>query len=245
MRTFFVFVFILLSQSLLSQMVIPTTDYTSVGELDITYSKIRNFNALPEGQKKVENLSYADVLGSPFWDDNWNAAVFVLANGNIAKTQKAKLNLYTNEVHFVNAANMEMACENRQIRKIFFYKGMDTSKVTAVFESFAEAGDTKNIFYRVLNSGKLRLMEYKKVSIKEKEYNPLLGKKEYSFFSKTNYSLAIQEKIIPLKSLNPSGILSFIPDSNDYKDWIAQNNNKLKTESEIVSFFNYYNSKAK
>lgn len=245
MRILFLFIFILISQSLLSQMEMPKIDLTSVGELDISYSKIRNFNSLPEGQKKVENVLYADVKGSPFWDNDWNAAVFVLANGHIAKTQKAKLNLFTNEVHFVNSANIEMACENKEIRKILFFKGMDTTKVVAVFESFADASNTNNVYYRILNRGKLRLMELKKVLVKENEYNPLSGKKEYSFYSKNNYAIADEEKAIPIKSLNQSSLFSAIPESTDYKEWLKQNNNKLKNESEIVSFLNYYNSQKK
>ena len=245
MRIFFLFTFLLISQPLFSQMQIPKIDFTSVGELDVSYSKIRSFNSSPDGQKKVENLSYADVKGSPFWDDDWNAAVFVLANGSIAKTRKAKLNLFTNEVHFVNSVNIEMACENKEIKKILFFKGMDTTKVVAAFESFADASGTNNVYYRILNRGKIRLMELKKVLVKENEYNPLSGKKEYSFYSKNNYAIADEEKIIPIKSLNHSSLFSAIPESTNYQEWLKQNNNKLKNESEIISFLNYYNSRKK
>ena len=245
MRIFFLFTFILISQSLRSQMEIPKIDYTSVGELDVAYSKIRSLNSLPNGQKKVENVSYADVQGSPFWDNDWNAAVFVLGNGNIAKTKKAKLNLFTNEVHFVNSVNIEMACETTDIKKIFFFKGMDTTKVVAVFESFADATGTNSVYYRILNTGKLRLMELKKVLVKENDYNPLSGKKEYSFYSRNNYAIADEEKLIPLKSLNLSSLFSAIPESSDYKEWLKQNNNKLKNESEMISFLNYYNGQKK
>ena len=245
MRILFLFTFILISQSLFSQMEIPKIDFTSVGELDVSYSKIRSFNSLPNGQKKVENLSYVDVKGSPFWDNDWNAAIFVLANGNIAKTQKAKLNLFTSEVHFVNSDNIEMACENKEIKKILFLKGMDTAKVVAVFESFTDASGTNNVYYRVLNKGKLRLMELKQVLVKENEYNPLLGKKEYSFYSKNNYAIAEEDKIISIKALNQSSLFSAIPESTDYKEWLKQNNNKLKNAPEIISFLNYYNSQKK
>ena len=88
-------------------------------------------------------------------------------------------------------------------------------------------------------------MELKKVLVKENEYNPLSGKREYSFYSKNNYAIADEEKIIPIKSLNQSGLFSAIPESTDYKEWLKQNNNKLKNESEIISFLNYYNSQKK
>ncbi len=245
MRTLFVLTFILISQSLFAQSDIPKVDYTSIGELDGSYSKIKSFNSLPDGKKPVENLSYADVQGSPFWDKNWNAAVLVLANGTVTKTQKAKLNLYTNEVHFVNLFNVEMACDNKAIKKIIFFKGIDTSKVMAVFESFADPSGTDNVFYRSLNKGKVRLLELKKVSVKESEYNPLVGKKEYSFYSKSTYAISDDEKIIPLKTLNQSSLFTAIPKASDYSEWLKQNNNKLKNELEISTFLDYYNSQLK
>jgi hypothetical protein len=245
MRILFFITFILNCQSLLAQSDIPKVDYTSIGELDGSYSKIKSFNSLPDGKKPVENVSYADVQGSPFWDKNWNAAVLVLANGTVTKTQKAKLNLYTNEVHFVNLFNAEMACDNKAIKKVIFFKGIDTSKVMAVFESFANPSGTDNIFFRSLNKGKARLLELKKVSVKESEYNPLVGKKEYSFYTKITYSISDHEKIIPLKTLNQSSLFTAIPKASDYSEWLKQNNNKLKNETEITTFLDYYNNQHK
>ena len=88
------------------------------------------------------------------------------------------------------------------LKRFFFFKGMDTTKVVAVFESFADASGTNSVYYRILNKGKLRLMELKKVLVKENDYNPLSGKKEYSFYSRNNYAIADEEKLIPLKSLS-------------------------------------------
>ncbi len=243
MRIILLFVFAFVSGPVFCQVEIPAKDYTSPGDLDVAFSKIRTFHFEPEGQKKAENLSYADVQGSPFWDINWNTALFVLANGNLAKTEKARLNLFTNEVHFINAENIEMACENKLIKKILFFKGTDTTKPFALFESFPDASGANNSYCRVLNKGRIRLLEMKKILVQEKEYNPLLGKKEYTFYSKRNYLIAVEEKTTPLPSLNQSGLLKALPELSDYKEWLTRNNNKLKTEAEVISFLNYYNSK--
>lgn len=235
---------LLITVSVSGQMAIPSTDYTSVGDLDVAYSKIRNFNVLPEGSKNAGSLLYDDVMGTPFWDINWNAAIFVLPNGSLAKASKARLNLYTNEVHFINAENVEMACDQKQIRKIFFFKGTDTSKPIALFELHHDAKNPENSFYyRVFNKGNTRLAELKRAFVKEKEYNPLLGKKEYTFYSKKEYLLLQGEQITPLPSVSLSGMMNAMPDVANYKEWLKVNNNKLKNEDEIVSFLNYYNTR--
>jgi hypothetical protein len=115
----------------------------------------------------------------------------------------------------------------------------------AVFESFADPSGTDNAFFRSLNKGKCRLLELKKVSVKESEYNPLVGKKEYSFYSKSTYAISDDEKIIPIKTLNQSSLFTAIPKASDYSEWLKQNNNKLKNESEITTFLDYYNSQLK
>ena len=243
MRIFFLFIFIFITQSLFSQIEILKNGFNSLGEIDVAFSKI--INTKPVGQKKMESISYSDVQGSPFWNREWNAAIFVLTNGSMAKSLKAKLDLFVNEVLFVNSSNTEMSCENTQIKKIYFFKGTDTTTVMAVFESLLDVASHNNFYYKVLNEGKIRLLELKRVLVKENEYNPLVGKKEYSFYSKINYAIADNEKVIPIKSLNQSNIFSAIPQLEEYKEWLKQNNIKLKNELDITTFFSYLNSKEK
>ena len=53
------------------------------------------------------------------------------------------------------------------------------------------------------------------------------------------------EKIIPLKTLNQSSLFTAIPKASVYSEWLKQSNNKLKNESEISAFLDYYNSQHK
>ena len=57
------------------------------------YGSINFIDMSSLGQKKVENISYDDISGSAFWDNNWNSALFFLSGNKIVKVQKAKLNL--------------------------------------------------------------------------------------------------------------------------------------------------------
>lgn len=198
------------------------------------------------GQKKVENIAYDDIRGSAFWDDHWNSALFFLSGNRKAKVEKAKLNLYTNEVHFLNKNGTELSLENTTVLKIIFFKGTDTSTVLAVFESLPDSlSPTKISYYQVLNNGKFRLLILQKTILTESEYDPTLGKREHSFFTKTTYVIANDQKIIPIKSLNQSGIFAAIGASPETEQWVSQNKYKLKTETQVISFLNYCNSKIK
>lgn len=244
MRILFLISTSLICQSLFSQVEIPKNDLTSLGDIDVAYSKIKNFNALPAGQKRIDDISYTDVQGSPFWENNWKAAIFILTNGGVAKAAKAKLNLYTNEVHFIND-NIELACDNSQIQKIYFFNAKDTSKTEAVFESLPDLAAKSSVYYKVMNEGKFRLLKLTKVLLKENDYNAALGKKEYSFYSKVNYAVADGEKITPIKSLNKTGIFSAIPQAIENLDWLRINNNNLKNELDIIYFLIYLNAQVK
>jgi len=218
-----------------------TLDIAAPSQTGGNYGNISYVDVTTIGQKKIESFSYADVLGSPFWNDDWNTALLFLKKG-VVKVQKAKLNLYTDEIHFVDKSETERAVDNTDVKKVIFFKGADTTKILAVFEALPDSMSTNKLsYYQVLNKGKMRLLVLKKTFVKENEYNPTTGKKDHSFYYKTTYALANNANIFPVK-LNQSSILSVIPASADTEQWLKQNKNKLKNESEVVSFLDYYNS---
>ena len=61
---------------------------------------ITNSSAI--GDKKAKGLTYEDVEGTPFWNEHWNSALLYFKSGTIYTLPKAKLNLYTTEVHYEN-----------------------------------------------------------------------------------------------------------------------------------------------
>ena len=216
------------------------------GGMGGNYGSVNYLDVSTVGQKKVENISYEDVRGSAFWDDKWNAAIFVLSNNQAAKVRKARLNLYTNEVHFMDLSGTELALDNTQALKVIFFKGMDTTTVLAVFESLPDSlSPTKHSYYQVLNNGKFRLLVLQKNSVRENEYDPAVGKREHSFFSKTTYAIANDQNIISIKSLNQSNIFTAISASPEMEQWVSQNKYKLKTEAQVVAFLNLCNSQIK
>jgi hypothetical protein len=217
------------------------------GESGGNYGNIRYYDdASALNKKQTVMLAYADITGSPFWDDSWNEARLVLSTGVLIKVKKAKLNLYTQQVHFLDDNNTDMICQNNNIQKLIFLKNTDTTQVLAVFEVHPDVlkSSADVAFYKALNKGNFRLVELEKALIKDSDYNPLLGKKEKSFYTKKYYALASNEAISSLSSLNHENIFAVIKSNSDVDNWLYQNKNKLKKEADVISFLNFYNKQS-
>ncbi len=93
----------------------------------------------------------------------------------------------------------------------------------------------------MFNEGAIKFLELKKAIIEEKEYNPLVGAKEHAFILKESYAVANNNDVIKVK-LSQSSILPIIKPSSEAYQWLKQNNNKLKSVNEVISFLNYYNT---
>ena len=78
--------------------------------------RVTNVGAI--GDKKATGLTYEDVEGTPFWDEHWNSAILYFKSGAMYKLPKAKLNLYTTEVHYENENGGELVAETNLIDKI-------------------------------------------------------------------------------------------------------------------------------
>ena len=189
--------------------------------------RVTNVGAI--GDKKVTDLTYEDVEGTPFWDENWKPAILYFKSGAIYKLPKAKLNLYTSEVHYTNEKEGELVAETNLIDKIIFFDSKDSSKIAAVFAVLFDHIDNKPAgFYRVFNNGAYQLI--------------LLQKNLTSFFKKNYYGVYNNGKTIPLKSLDKNSVLAAVPFNTSVQPWIKNTKNKLKSEEDFTALLNFYNS---
>lgn len=200
-------------------------------------------NSAAIGDKKAKGLTYEDVEGSPFWDENWNSAILYFKSGAMYKLPKAKLNLYTTEVHYINENGSELVAETNLIDKIVFLNSKDATKILAVFAVQPDYIDNKPAgFFRVFNNGAYQLMLLQKNLVKVSPFDPLLGKNVTSFFKKTYYGIYNNGKTIPLKGLDKNSVLEAIPFNASVEPWIKNTKNKLKSEEDFIALLNYYNS---
>jgi hypothetical protein len=242
MRIIYSIVLCMIGLTAQSQQQSQSLEINNPGSIGGNYGQVRYFDPSQIGKKNIETYNYADIKGTPFWDEHWNAALLFLKTGAVVKAPKVRLNAYTNDVHYMDSKGMELAAEPGNIKKIILFKGEDTTKVQAVFESFADVTNMASaVFYKVLNAGNARLLELDKAAIKKAPYDPLQAKTDVSFFLKYYYAVERNGQIFQLKSLDKNAFYSVIYPDESEETCLKANKNKLKNAAEIVSFLNYYN----
>jgi hypothetical protein len=241
-KTFFSLIFIaFLSHAIAQQGTLEVS-----GASATTYGVVRYSDPATIGQKKAETITYADVYGSPFWDDRWNPGYLILRNGSGVKLDQIRINLLTGQVHYINNSGVELVAEPTTVPKIILFKAKDTSQLLAIFEAFPDLNNNNMLFYyRVANDGKWRLMELQKAEIKVSNYDPLQGKKESRFINKSQYAIGEFNYLHPLSSLEHAKISQELKLDDAAESWLKSNKNKLKNESDVVTFLGYMNSREK
>lgn len=191
-------------------------------------------------------VSYDDVDGSCFWEEKWNRAVLFLTTGNKIKLPKAKLNFYTNDIHYLNEKNEEYTLVKKLIDKIVFIDGADSSKSIGVFKRLKDP-EYNNEFFEILNGGNTQLVKMVQVTLRKMDYNQYRNESRNRFIPKIKYFISNNGVLLKLSGLNKPAVLSAlqITSSTEMDKWLKSEKNKLKTEKEVVRFFSFYNSTIK
>ncbi len=204
------------------------------------YGSVRYNNPAAIGQKTVDKLTYSDVRGRCFWSDEWSPGLLFLKGGNAIKMRQVKLNLYTNDVHYIDNSGSELVANSGLIKKIILFSTEDTLKVTAAFQSLIGlTKDDKEHYFQVMNEGAFQLLKNVSVTIRKSDYDPLLGRSEFNFVSSTNYFLKDKVSIKPLKGLNKSSVFSILEPTPEAEEWLKSTKNKVKNEEDIIALFSF------
>jgi hypothetical protein len=210
---------------------------TTVGSTG--YVRFNNYAAL--GQKNEDKVDYSEIRGTCFWDNDWRPAILILKSGKMFKLHSVKLNLYTNEVHYLDNKGTELIAEN-SIKNILFLDRKDTTKLNAVFQRiYGFKINSTDSYAQLLVEGKSQLLKRKEVRL-VKNKDLMLDLPDLKFASDTYYYIEENDDIKRLKNISKENISSMIKISEEEEAWLKANNNKLKNESDAVSFFTYRNS---
>ena len=193
-------------------------------------------------KSKLNNVGYAEVEGSAFWSDQWNPAIIYFSNGSKAKINQAKLNLYTDEIHYLSGDGTELAVYNQDVtRLVFLNKNNLTQPIASFAKMINHITGNGSAFYKVLNAGKFQLILLQKQLVKTSPYDPIQGKSISSFYSKKDYAIYNEGKVIVLKDLDRASILAAVPLNSFTEDWLKNNKSKLKSEKEVIDYLEQVN----
>ena len=194
-------------------------------------------------------VPYARIKGSPFWKDQWQLASLYSEDKHIG-TVPVKINLVTNEIHFLQNDQELVATDENKITAIIFHPGRDTSLVTAAFmkdlSKYAIDNRDLNVVVQVMNYGKYELLKY--TNRKVSSADSLFGtQKRYFFKDEVSYFLKSDNIVQGVKKLSQENFYELIPalTTTAHRKWINDNKINFRREEDIVRFLNFYNSQLK
>lgn len=201
-------------------------------------------NLLRNLPKNSKELNYTDIDGTAFWKEEWQPAYMYTKAGNVILLDKAKMNLYSGELHYISKLGTELVVETSAVTKVVFMQKKDSTKIDGVFAVLANYVDSKPVaFFRVFNTGNYQLVLLEQKKVKTTPYDPLQSKSNSSFYSNYNFAVYNDGTVVPLKKLDQNNILTAIKSHQEDQDWLNSKHNKLKNIVEVVTFLDYYNSK--
>jgi hypothetical protein len=103
--------------------------------------------------------NYTSVRGTPYYIDTFNLAVVGLSNGKLYEYDKVKLNLYTNQVHFLTPEGQERIAGEGVVRKLYFFLTEDSSHPVVFSSGYPTGyGYTNNTYFEEMNQGNLQVL---------------------------------------------------------------------------------------
>lgn len=242
LRVLFVVGFATLGYSVTAQ--IQSVDVNAANN-SVSGGTIRINNAL--GQAPGNSMNYSEIRGRYFWNEKWKPAKLVLRDGGIVNLGRVKLNLFTNEIHYIGETGSELVVQKGLVKDLLFATSLTDSTTNAHFRSLSGlTRDFKENYFQMLNSGAYKLLKLTTITLYKGDYDAMLGRRDFKFVSTVSYYLSNTEnQILELKGLNKEALFSIVQATEPSEDYLSQHKNKLKNENEVVEFLQWLNSETK
>ena len=240
-------IYLIYIRALIFMLFLGTVCQAQIQSTDLQGAKVlstRINNSSATGKKNEEKLKYSEIKGNCFSDKEWNAALLVLKMGGDIKLRNVKLNLHTNDIHYLDNTGKELVALNG-VSKVIFFDKKDTAKVSAVFQWFANfSNKNKEAFGQVLAEGEIQFVKNYLVSL-GKQFDSGNPKPKYRFKTVTDYFIIDHGNMSHLKRISKTAILAIIKPTREQDEWLQSNKNKLKDEADVIAFITFCNNSLK
>ena len=180
------------------------------------------------------------VEGTPFYPDNYSAALLSFNNGKKNSAVKAKLNLYDNTILYITDKGVEMEVIV-PVLKIEFVDSVNSGYNVVFQNGFSGNSLKEKIYYQVLDSGKLTLL--KQISVTYRDFTPYGTAVITRQFDQKPAYFILNESAVSKIGKNGENIPEILADKkNEITTYISTHNLRLKYEADLVSIIRYYNS---
>ena len=237
-RIFFILILVAGSSELLCQIaptrpkVIPLTGNKDRFTTEVTITDVYG--------RPFKN-NYSDVIGSPFFIDDWLYSSVKLVNGAKCEKIPARLDLVSQELHFTSIDKEDWIFYAQYIKEVEFSDS--TSGKNYKFKTGLPRIDNQNQnnFYLVLSEGSVSLLKSirKIISVNKDDIS---GEVEKKLDVYEDYYILSGNEIKRLKK-EKEFILKALPDKKDsIESFLKKNPTNFKNVNDIIKLFQFYNS---
>ncbi|MCX8019333.1 MAG: hypothetical protein N2747_02430 [Chitinophagaceae bacterium] len=204
------------------------------------YSSINIYGAHDLNQK----ITYDKVSGSPFFHDAWQNALLYDDKQRSFGVWPVKLNLYSQEIHFLDSQQNELSVPASVVRKIVFLQPDGKTPQQTFISStpeMARQSNCKSCLYQMLNEGHTVLL--KNIRKVVREGDSLFGTlKRYYFQDQYEYFIYSDSQYTRLKKLDKEEFLQRIPAASQFAEWMKKQKLNFKKEKDYLAFLQHYNA---
>jgi hypothetical protein len=192
--------------------------------------------------RPFENI-YNDVSGTPYFNASFKAATITLKRGAIFKDVLTRIDLVSQQVHFLSSDNIEGFIEIGNVKEVSY---TDTSISGIQFYKFQsgfpliDKQDQRN-FYQVLAEGKCGLVKSITKSISERK-NELSGEVAKEFETTENFYFFVKGELKRLKKDKDFVMAELADKPLPVNRFVLDNKINFKNIDQIVKLLNYYNT---
>jgi hypothetical protein len=188
----------------------------------------------------VKSNPYVDIIGSPFYSSEWANSSLLFANGKRVHNVKTKVNLFSNEVHYLNETDQELAFPMGSVKEIEFISNGSAVRFLSGLPAF-EKQTTNGSFFESLNTGKCQLVIHRsKKLIEKKEFNSAVVEKKFN--NNETYFILINNSLVKFKR-DEAYLLDVLKDQKEaLLEFFKATKINLKKEGDVISVLSFYNS---
>jgi hypothetical protein len=208
----------------------------------VPQARTLTFNVFDQSGKAFVNPA-PDVAGTPFLANDWKYGTLVLNTSRRYDSVRIRLNLYSQQVHFLNSSNLEVALDKGYIKEIIFSDGKGGVPGGMHFQNGFPAVDGQDAgnFYQVLVQGKIwLLLSIRKIIAQDKDAMSDEVRREYKTYEDC---YAYDGKTMQRIRKDKTFVENLVADKKDKVEaFIAENKFKLRSIDEIRRVIEYYNT---
>jgi hypothetical protein len=185
-----------------------------------------------------------DIAGTPFLRDDWRLGSVTIESNKRYDSVKLRLNLLTQEFHFLNKDNIEIALFKGYVKSVRFYDGIPgmggaNTEFQAGFPPIDQQDE--NSFYQVVCKGKIVLLKsLRKVISQDK--NGFSGEIKKEYVSYEDYYTWDGKGMERVKKDKSAVLALMAGQKGKIDDFVSTNHLKMKSIDDVRRVIDYYNS---